>query len=512
MIKISREEYAQKFGNQAVSQQPIKISREAYAQKFGEMPKTSLGGYSSDMSTGDYLKGAVGNILPSAGKMLWGLGESVVNAVNPDLSKNTLANVGRLGMGAIQKLDPTEGKLIAKATSFGSPIKAYDEARGVSTDYQPQAEAVGKFYKDRYGGVENIKNSLYEDPTGVALDVATVLSGAGGLVKGAGTLSKSARIAQIGRGLETAGEVVNPLTYAGKATGVVTKPLSKASDWFAKQAESLPTRGMGNPMKIKDVKSVSPVPVDELFNKYNTWDRSPESFQAGIDAAMVKGKELAQGATATGSKVDLLKALKSIDDEISQLTQKAKTSDKAAAMVDELIRRRKMLVDSVSQNGYTPLKVDPSKITEIKQNFQADVPSTQFGQPMSEMNKAAGTKKAYRSLIAGIEEAVPGTKKLGREESALIKLKEIADNQVARQSAKQNINFSRLGGAGLGGLIGGVPGAIQGYVLEQIANSPQFLQLMTKGMRTASKVKVPKTNVFSKLVKGAQINRMVNPK
>jgi predicted lipid-binding transport protein (Tim44 family) len=181
-------------------------------------------------------------------------------------------------------------------------------------------------------------------------------------------------------------------------------------------------------------------------------------------------------------------------------------------MVDELIRRRKMLVDSVSQNGYNPLKVDPSKITEIKQNFQADVPSTQFGQPMSEMNKAAGTKKAYRSLISGIEEAVPGTKKLGREESALIKLKEIADNQVARQSAKQNINFSRLGGAGLGGLIGGVPGAIQGYVLEQIANSPQFLQLMTKGSRAASKVKLPKTNVFSKLVKGAQINRMVNPK
>lgn len=473
---------------------------------------TSSGGYSPDMSQADYLGGTVGNILPSAGKMALGMGEAAINALNPDLSKNTIANMSRLGMGVVQKIDPTQGKLISKATQVLNPATMYDRYTGASTDYQPQAEAVGKFYKDRYGGVDNIKKSLYEDPTGVALDAATVLSGAGGLVKGAGTLSKSARIAQIGRGLETAGEVVNPLTYAGKASGVATKPLSKASDWFAKQAESLPTRGMGNPMKIKDVKSVSPMPVDELFNKYSTWDRSPESFQAGIDAAMVKGKELAKGATASGSKVDLLKALKSIDDEISQLAQKAKTSDKAAAMVDELMRRRKMLVDSVSQNGYTPLKVDPSKITEIKQNFQSDVPSTQFGQPMSEMNKAAGTKKAYRSLISGIEEAVPGTKNLGREESALIKLKEIADNQVARQSAKQNINLQRLGGAGLGGLIGGVPGAIQGYVLEQLANSPQFLQLMTKGTRAASKVKLPKTNIFSKLVKGAQINRMVNPK
>lgn len=116
MIKISREEYAQKFGGQA--QQPIKISREAYAQKFGEMPKTSQGGYSSDMSTGDYLKGTVGNILPSAGKMLWGLGESVVNAVNPDLSKNTIANMSRLGMGVVQKIDPTQGKIISKATGL----------------------------------------------------------------------------------------------------------------------------------------------------------------------------------------------------------------------------------------------------------------------------------------------------------------------------------------------------------------------------------------------------------
>ena len=481
----------------------------------GYMPKSARPvqrGYDPNASTSDYLKGAVGNILPSAGKMALGMGEAVVNAFNPDLSKNTIANMSRLGMGVVQKLDPTPNKTISTVTQALNPATMYDRYMGKSTDYQPQAEAVGKFYKDRYGGVDNIKKSLYEDPTGVALDAATILSGAGGLVKGAGTLTKSAKIAQIGRGLETAGEVVNPLTYAGKAAKVATKPLSKASDWFAKQAESLPTRGMGNPMKIKDVKGVSPVPVDELFNKYNTWERSPESFQAGIDAAMAKGKELAGSATATGSKVDLLKALKSIDDEIAQLAQKAKTSDKAAAMMEELIRRKKMLVDSVSRDGFTPLKVDPSKITEIKQNFQSDVPSTQFGQPMSEMNKAAGTKKAYRSLISGIEEAVPGTRNLGREEAALIQLKEIADNQVARQSAKQNINLHRLGGAGLGGLIGGVPGAVQGYVLEQIANSPQFLKLMTKGTRAASKVKLPKTNIFTKLVKGAQINRMVNPK
>lgn len=452
--------------------------------QYGTMaqPERSVGGFASNV-----VKSGVDNLV--------GMGSAAINTLNPDLGQNTLVNMGRLGLGTLQKADPTKSKIISKgiAQMTGlSNVSNMDKMYGKSTDYQPQAEAVGKFYKDRYGGVENIKKTLYEDPTGAALDASVVLGGGAGLAKGVAGVTGSTNAARIATALGTASKYTNPLTYAGKAAGLAAKPMVKASNWFAKEAESLPTRGMGNPMGLEKAKGVSPLPMDQLFEKYNTWDRAPESFQAGIDMAKKQGTKLAQTAEQTGSKVDLLKVLDELDGNIKKLSSKAETSDKAAAALDELFRRRKMLVKAIGEESYTPLKVSPAKVTEIKQDFQGDVPDSDFGKPMSEMNKALGTKRAYQSLIGGIEEAVPGTKNLGREESALIRLKKIAKNQEARSGARQNVNFSKMGGAGLGGLIGGIPGAIQGFALEQIANSPQFLRVASKGARSLG-------NVFSKL-------------
>lgn len=477
--------------------------------------QTSSSGYRSDMGAGEYLRGTVGNILPSAGRTALSIGSGILNMVNPNDRENTIAQTGRLLSGVAQKLDPTSDKSISNALIDATPmggIRKLDAMRGYGNDYQSQVDAVGKFYKDRYGGVDNIKKSFYDDPTGVALDASTVLTGAGGVLKGAGALAESTNIARAGEIASTVGRTIDPISITGKVGGaILKKPLSKASQFLAKEAESLPTRGMGNPMGLAKAKGVSPITMNDLFEKYKTWDRSPESFQAGIDAAKTQGKNLAKMAEMAGSKVDVLKVIDTINEKIRSLASKSKTSDKALAELGELLRRKKMLVESIGGEGFTPLKANPAKITEIKQNFQADVPDSAFGQPMSEMNKAAGTRKAYQSLIGGIEDAVPGTKNLGREESALIKLKEIAKNQEARLGARQNMNFSRLGGAGVGGLIAGVPGAIQGYILENILNSPQFLRMASKGSKALSDIKIPRNNIFKDLINSGRINRMINP-
>ncbi len=449
------------------------------------------GSYRNDMSNEEYLMGTAKNILPSAGRTAMAMVTGTAGMANPNIDENTLAQTARAAYGGLQKLDPTKGKFLSKAIADTTPIKYVtmaDKARGMSTDYQPQAEAIGKFYGDRYGGVENIKKSVYEDPTGVALDASVVLGGGSGISKGIASATGSTRAARVATALGTASKYTNPLTYAGKATGLVTKPVQKMSKFLASEAESMPTRGMGNPMALDKAKGVSPLPMDKLFEKYNTWERTPEAFQQGLNTAKKQGMELAKTAEETGSKVDLLKVLDELNANIKKLSSKSQTSDKAVAELEELLRRRRMLVQAVGEQSYTPLKVSPAKVTKIKQNFQADMPDSAFGKPMSEMNKASGTKKAYRSLIGGIEEAVPGTQTLGREESALIKLKEIARKQESRLGARQNVNFSRLGGAGLGGLIGGIPGAIQGYALEQVANSPQFLRLASKGARKVSNI------------------------
>lgn len=516
MIKISREEYAQKFGNQAVSQQPIKISREAYAEKFGD--------YSPGMSQADYLKGTAGNILPSAGKLALGMGEAVANSFNPDLSKNTLANVGRLGMGAIQKLDPTQGKLIAKATSFGSPIKAYDEAKGVSTDYQPQAEAVGKFYKDRYGGVNNIKKTLYEDPTGVALDAVTVLSGAGGLVKGAGTLSKSARIAQIGRGIETAGEVINPLSYAGKAAGKVSSSLKieQRLGTFGKQVEQAAKdyalRGLRpSQSMITKFKKITGMNLEDYIKKNNLYgndvamaEENVARFLEPFDAKTLR----------TDVDVPITDILNGYDKRIAELSRSGIDDPVAAGQANKLRSQRQSLVDGYytkkpTGTGSYALKPKVKSrtlkdIVETRRGIDKNTPKSDFGQSIAD----AGAQRKIGDIYRELQYKYGGkaVKELGKELQKAYEFKNIVE-KAPKGKGTLPASLSK----GIFGIALNNP--IVGAIAESIINSPRTIGAMSKSgqslgrlIQKTSKAKLPKTNIFSKLVKGAQINRMINPK
>ncbi|RPI50174.1 MAG: hypothetical protein EHM49_08885, partial [Deltaproteobacteria bacterium] len=79
---------------------------------------------------------------------------------------------------------------------------------------------VADYYKNRYGGWENVEQTIRKDPVGFATDVASVLSIGGGLAKGVGKVSqisgmplKSAETA--GKFLQKAGKVTDPFQAIG---------------------------------------------------------------------------------------------------------------------------------------------------------------------------------------------------------------------------------------------------------------------------------------------------------
>ena len=90
-------------------------------------------------------------------------------------------------------------------------------ARGDEVDpFGPSAKAVGEHYAERYGGLDELGTTLYEDPVGALADVATVLTG-GGMAAArapgvAGQVAKAAR---------TAGAAVDPFTLGAKGVGKV---------------------------------------------------------------------------------------------------------------------------------------------------------------------------------------------------------------------------------------------------------------------------------------------------
>jgi hypothetical protein len=158
-------------------------------------------------SWGDVAASIPGNIKPSAGRFVSDLYQVARHPVD------TATTLGRVGIGALQKTGLVEGD-----------------------EYQGYADAVGQYFKERYGSMEGFKHSLAEDPIGVLGDASMALTGgSGALVKSAeltGRLGTVGRVASevprvVGRGAEIAGHYTNPLTPVAAVASPIASGLGK---------------------------------------------------------------------------------------------------------------------------------------------------------------------------------------------------------------------------------------------------------------------------------------------
>lgn len=128
-------------------------------------------------SWGDVASQAITNTPQSA----INFGKSIVQPfIHP---VDTIRSLGNVEAGVLQKTGMMPGK-----------------------EYVPTADAVGEYYKDRYGGVEQIKNSIATDPVGVAGDLSMILTGGGDIAERAPGI-----IGKIGEVARATGDVVNPI-------------------------------------------------------------------------------------------------------------------------------------------------------------------------------------------------------------------------------------------------------------------------------------------------------------
>jgi hypothetical protein len=139
---------------------------------------------------------ALANLGPSAANFYKGLVTAITNPVQ------TVSGVLDIGAGALQNLLPKD--LVDLVNRIDNNPEA--AKRAVDT-----ANAVGGMYKDRYGSVEALKNTLATDPVGAASDLSTLFTG------GAGATARVAPATS--RVLTTAAKYTNPLAPITAATG-----------------------------------------------------------------------------------------------------------------------------------------------------------------------------------------------------------------------------------------------------------------------------------------------------
>lgn len=123
------------------------------------------------------LGGFAGNVIKSGANVIKGVAGAVMHPLD------TATNLLDIGAGALQKAVP-EG-----VADF---INKFDSNPEAAVRASKVANAVGGVYADRYGSIEGIKKTLYEDPVGAAADLSTILSLGAGAVRQAPNIAAGA--------------------------------------------------------------------------------------------------------------------------------------------------------------------------------------------------------------------------------------------------------------------------------------------------------------------------------
>lgn len=181
----------------------------------------------TEVPSGRSVGGFVSNIPSSAGRLAEGIGSMILSPID------TASSILDIGAGALQNALPKT--FVDFVNSGDSPEKAASVKRAVDA-----ANAMGGFLKERYGSLEKIKTTLYNDPVGAAADLSILFTGGGAAATRVATASRgpivagamqglpgmeaaaraSGALATTGKALTTAGEYTNPLNAVMPVLGV----------------------------------------------------------------------------------------------------------------------------------------------------------------------------------------------------------------------------------------------------------------------------------------------------
>lgn len=162
-------------------------------------------------SVGDVAMQAGKNLIPSAKRF----GSDIAGMIAHPIE--TVQNIGRLGLGVAEKAIPGQ-----------QPHEVY-------------ADTLGRYFADRYGGVDNIKRTIAQDPVGFAADVATVLSG--------GELAAARAAPTIARVAGTAARAVDPINATVRVATGAAKAVGKGAGTLASSALGVSTGAGGEAIR-----------------------------------------------------------------------------------------------------------------------------------------------------------------------------------------------------------------------------------------------------------------------
>lgn len=336
---------------------------------------------------------------------------------------DTATAVGSMAVGAVEKLIPGRQQ---QEQSFDNLVD---------------------FFKNRYGSVDKITNTLYQDPVGVLSDFAGLLSAGGGLIAKAGEVGKIGELSKVGRMASLAGEAIDPLGQALRVSGDIVGGAVKAQNLRFSPFASSYNKEVADIAKANDItlpiSSVTKSPVARtveaigskgLFgNKlskmveeagtqiHNVVDNYINSFGATNDLTEV-GKAVVKGANEF--KQDWIKTKNALYDKINLngiRVELPETLNFVKQVFEDKKSAMKVLGQSTDYNFFETLKKSLSKknltANDIKVSLrELNAKINNFNDPVVTGNKA--TLKKIGAMMS--EELDNGIKTARPEAQAMI--------------------------------------------------------------------------------------------
>ena len=400
----------------------------------GVQPQESLG-------IGDVASQALQNLPGSAGQFARDIIQpfvpvaiqEIIGIENPSGPLATAKSLGGLAKGLFNKLIPGE-------------------------DPSEQAvDALGEFFAERYGSIENIKQTIATDPVGFASDLSLILTGGAAAAtkigKIAGVTGKAGKAAtQVGKVLKATGRVVEPINLARAPLRTIAKLAPQSV------AEKLIESGVKFSTKIKPARrsKIIQAALDEKITPTKAGLRKSqklvEKYTNQVDDIIEKGIRAGKGGKVSIKTDDVLSRL---DDVRDTFEASAFGSDFADEITEISTKFKNKFGDTLTA----------AQAQEVKRNTQ-QILRKSFGQ-LSNVRSEAG-KAIARGLREELERAFPEVAKLNKKSSELIQLNKELERAVARLSNRDVFGLgTKILGAG--GVAGGSGAGLIAALFEQVA-------------------------------------------
>ena len=365
----------------------------------------------------------------------------------------TAKGVGNVALGAVQKLIPGE------------------------QESEQYADAVGRFFADRYGGLEETKRTLATDPVGAALDASTVLTGGGGaLARAPGVAGKVGAVAakadplagaasMIGKGAGRAAS--EALGWTTGAKGEAVRTAARAGFQGGEMGELFRGAMRGDvpaEQVVTEVRGALENMYKQRGEQYTAGmagiagDTKPLSFD-GIDAAMAKMEGVGKF-----KDVDISPSTADVRGQVQTVIDQWKALDPAeyhtVAGMDALKRRIGDILGQ-AEYGKPEWKVANEAYQAVKREIVKQAP--EYAAVMKDYWKASEQlKEIEKALSLGKKASV---------DTALRKLQSTLRNDVSSAYGHRGSLLSELEDAGAKGVREQLSGqAMSGWVPRGLAS------------------------------------------